>query len=237
MKHQFLARASQIGKLMTNDRSGKNIGQTAITALKEIVLFDKYGFQKDISSKYLEKGILNEKKSIKLAIDVLNWFDVDPDAPQLRLVNDFITGMPDINTKSKGADVKSSWSGLTFPFFETECPNKDYFWQMQSYCWLTNKSEFDLVYCLTDAPEQMILDEVNRTVWKNLANPLFADMTQTEIEEHFDQVVRSQMTFGQVPKEKRVKKFTIKADEESIEKMKSRIIECRDIYDNLFQTI
>ena len=56
-KNQFIARASQIGKLMTNDRSGKKIGATALTSLKEIVLFDKYGFRKDITSKYLEKGL------------------------------------------------------------------------------------------------------------------------------------------------------------------------------------
>ena len=238
-KHKFVARASQIGKLMTNDRSGKKIGQTAITSLQEIVMFDKYGFVKDISSKYLEKGIQNEKTSIRLAIDVLGWFDVDPDAPQQRLVNDWITGQPDINTKSKGADIKSSWSALTFPFFvdENECPNQIYFWQLQSYCWLTNKDSFDLVYCLTDSPEQMILDEINRMVWKNLSNPIFAEYTQSEIEDHFDEVVRKQMTFGNIPKEKRVKKFTIKADDESIEKMKSRIIECREIYDVLFQTI
>jgi hypothetical protein len=241
-KNQFIARASQIGKLMTNDRSGKKIGATALTSLKEIVLFDKYGFRKDITSKYLEKGIQNEKTSIRLASKVLNWFDVDADTEQQRLVNDFITGKPDINTKAVLADVKSSWNALTFPMFhpddsETDIPNQDYFYQMQSYCWLTNKNQCELVYCLTDSPEQMILDEVNRAVWKNLGNPFFEDFSQTEIEDHFDMVIRQQMTFGNVPDEKRVKRFIIKADEEVIDKMKARIEECREIYSTLYSII
>jgi hypothetical protein len=241
-KNQFIARASQIGKLMTNDRSGKQMGATAMTALKEIVIFDKYGFRKDITNKYLEKGIQNEKTSIKLASKVLNWFDVDAETEQQRLVNDFITGKPDINTKAVLADVKSSWNALTFPMFyeddeENDIPNQDYFYQMQSYCWLTNKSQCELVYCLTDSPEQMILDEVNRAVWKNLPNPMFQDNTQSEIEDHFDLVIRQQMTFGNVPDEKRVKRFIIKADEAVIDKMKTRIEQCREIYSSLYSKI
>lgn len=241
-KNQFIARASQIGKLMTNDRSGKQMGATAMTALKEIVIFDKYGFRKDITNKYLEKGIQNEKASIRLASKVLNWFDVDAETEQQRLVNDFITGKPDINTKAVLADVKSSWNALTFPMFyeddeENDIPNQDYFYQMQSYCWLTNKNQCELVYCLTDSPEQMILDEVNRAVWKNLANPMFHDYTQSEIEEHFDLVIRQQMTFGNVPDEKRVKRFIIKADEAVIDKMKTRIEQCREIYSSLYSKI
>jgi hypothetical protein len=236
-KKQFIARASQIGKLMTNDRTGKAIGKTAINSLKEMLLFDKYGFEREISSKYLEKGIQNEKTAIKLAVDVLGWFDVDPETPQVRLINEFITGKPDINTKSKGADIKNSWSAFSFPFDDLEIPSSDYFFQAQSYCWLTNKSEWSIVYCLTDASEQLIIDEVNRAVWKNLGNPFFEDKSQSEIEEFLDEKIRHQMTFSHLPKDKRVKEFVIKADEQMIEKMKARVEECRVIYDKMWEII
>ncbi len=47
----------------------------------------------------------------------------------------------------------------TFPWFETEIPNKDYYFQLQGYLWLTNKTEAVLAYCLIDTPLEIV--EVN----------------------------------------------------------------------------
>lgn len=234
---QFLGRASSIGKLMTNDRSGKNIGETAIKELQQMVLFDKYGIVKDISSKYTDKGIQNERIGMEMAMNVLGWFDLDIDAPKIRHTNQFITGEPDIFTPNLLADIKCSFDGTTFPWFDDECPNKMYMYQMQSYMWLTGRDESFLVYVLTDMPEQMILDEIGRATWRNLPNPKYADKTQTEIEELMDEHVRSQWTFGHIPMEQRVKSFRIERDENTIEAIKTRIEICRGLYNKFWNQI
>lgn len=233
----FIARASQIGKLMVNDRSGKKIGETAMSELKKIVLFDKYGIKTDISSKYTDKGIQNEKIAIKMMSDSNGWFDVHADAEKIRFANEWITGEPDVNSKTILADAKCSFDATTFPFFESTCTNKIYFYQLQSYMWLTGKTESFLCYCLTNQPEQMILDEINRAVWRGLANPKFENMDQSEIEIIMDQHVRSQWTFDHIPLEKRVKTFKIERDDDVIELMKQRIIECREIYNQFWNQI
>ena len=233
----FIARSSQIGKLMVNDKSGKKIGETAITELKKIVLFDKYGIQNDISSKYTDKGIQNEKIAIKMMADANGWFDVNPDAMKIRFANEWITGEPDVNTQTILADAKCSFDATTFPFFDSNCKNKIYYYQLQSYMWLTGKTESFLCYCLTNQPEQMILDEINRAVWRGLANPKFENMDQSEIEQHMEKHVRSQWMFDHIPLEKRVKTFRIERDDDVIESMKQRIIECREIYNVFYSQI
>lgn len=237
MKHEFVARASSMGSLMTNDRSGKKMGETAITLIKQTVLYNKYGIEKDISSKYLDKGIQNEYESIKLAAGILGWFDVDPDEPKTRFFNDYATGEPDVLSATVLGDIKNSFDGTTFPFFETECFNKAYDWQMQCYMWLTGRKQAELVYTLTDTPEQMILDEIRRKAWKAMAMPKYADMNIEDIEVEIESQVRNQMMFGHIPEEKRVKRFIIEADENKFEMMQNRIIEAREIYDKLYQLV
>ena len=237
MKKTMIARASQIGKFMTNDRSGKQMGQTAIKEVQKMVLFDKYGIEDDITSKYLDKGIQNEKQAILMAQEVLGWFDVDPEKPKFRYVNDYITGEPDIDTEMILGDVKCSWDGTTFPWFEKECPNTAYYYQMQAYMWLSDREKAHLVYCLTNMPEQMIMDEVNRAVWRALPNPKYAEKSQMEIEAEMEEHVRSQWIFDHIPLEKRVKRFEIERSEETIEAMKIRIDQVRELYAKLYETI
>ena len=52
-----------------------------------------------------------------------------------------------------------------------------------------------------------------------------------------EQHVRSQWMFDQIPLEKRVKTFRIERDDEKIEMMKNRIIECREIYNEFWKQI
>lgn len=237
MENQFLARASMIGNLMTNDRSGKNLGETAIKEVQKMVLFDKYGIENDISSKYIDKGIQNEKIGVQMAIDVLDWFDVDVNKPKLRYTNEWLTGEPDVDSNMILGDIKCSFDGTTFPWFANECPNKVYFYQMQSYMWLMDRDHAFLVYALTNHPEQMLNDEINRAVWRGLANPKYESLSQSEIEEIMDQQIRSQFTFDHIPMEKRIKSFRIERDENVIDAMKTRIELVREIYQTMWKQI
>lgn len=238
-KHEFLARCSRLGDLMTNDRSRKGMGETAKKYILETALFNKYGIQpKEISNKYLEKGLINEKEGIILARDVLGWLDVDTEAPKIRYSNDYLVGEPDVNTKFLIADIKNSYDISTFPLTATSVPTKAYEYQLQGYMFLVDRGEAELVYTLTDTPEYIINDELNRLVWKNSANPRYAHLSQSEIEELVEARLRTSLIFSdKIPKEKRVKRFIVKRDEETINAIKERIEEARIEYDKLIEII
>ena len=212
------------------------LSETAKKEIQKIALFNKYGIEDEFSSKPTDKGIMNEPESIRIASEILGWFDIP--LSKSRLMNDFITGEPDVLKKGiMVADVKSSFSGLTFPWFAEELPNASYYWQMQSYMWLSDLDTSELVYVLTDTPEQMILDMIQKKYWKMLPDPQYSDFTPSEIEQIADDHVRSQHNFDHIPMEKRVKQFIVKRDNDAIEAMKNQIAICREYYDLIIEQI
>jgi hypothetical protein len=219
----FKIRCSAIGKIMTNPRTkGELLSQTAKTYIEEQVIADKYGIKKQFYSRYTDKGILVEDDAIKLTSDVLElgfiWKNED------HFSNDFMTGTPDVNTDNILLDVKSSWDATTFPFFATEIPTKDYYYQLQGYLELVGKTEALLCYCLVNTPEEMVEDEVRRAHWN--ANLL---------EESLDlrDEVQKRHNFDHIPDNRRVKVFEVKKDEAVIEAIKERVELCREYYNTL----
>ena len=216
-------RCSAIGKIMTNPKTkGETLSQTTKTYLQELAVQEVYGIRKEFSSRYTDKGNEVEELSIALCNDVLNLGFIYKNEEHYS--NDWITGTPDVNTNEILLDVKSSWDATTFPFFDTELKNKDYFYQLQGYMWLTEKQESLLCYCLIDTPLQIVEDEIRREHWK-----------ASLIEESLDlrAFVQAKHTFGHIPKEKRVKTFKIAKDDVVIESIKTRIEECREYYNEL----
>ena len=220
-------RCSAIGKIMTNPKTkGESLSQTTKTYLQELAVEEIYGIRKEFSSRYTDKGNEVEELSIALCNDILDLGFIYKNEEHYS--NDWITGTPDVNTDEILLDVKSSWDATTFPFFDTELKNKDYFYQLQGYLWLTNKTEALLCYCLIDTPLQIVEDEIRREHWK-----------ASLIEESLDlrAFVQAKHTFGHIPKEKRLKVFKIAKDDEVIEAIKTRIEECREYYNNLIQIL
>jgi hypothetical protein len=220
-------RCSSIGKIMTNPKTkGETLSQTTKTYLQELAVQEVYGIRKEFSSRYTDKGNEVEELSIALCNDVLNLGFIYKNEEHYS--NEWISGTPDVNTNEILLDVKSSWDATTFPFFDTELKNKDYFYQLQGYMWLTEKQESLLCYCLIDTPLQIVEDEIRREHWK-----------ASLIEESLDlrAFVQAKHTFGHIPKEKRVKTFIIQKDDVIIENIKTRIEECREYYNNLIQIL
>ena len=220
-------RSSAIGKIMTNPKTkGESLSQTTKTYLQELAVQEVYGIRKEFSSRYTDKGNEVEELSIALCNDVLGLGFIYKNEEHFS--NDWITGTPDVNTNEILLDVKSSWDATTFPFFDTELKNKDYFYQLQGYMWLVGKTDALLCYCLIDTPLQIVEDEIRREHWK-----------ASLIEESLDlrAFVQAKHTFGHIPKEKRVKTFRIAKDDEVIEAIKTRIEECREYYNNLIQIL
>ena len=205
-------RCSSLGKLMTQPRSKtETLSKTAKTYIEELFLEKEFGIKKEFSSRYTDKGNEMEEASIDLACRVFNLFAVKNDE---YFENDFIKGTPDIILDDEVIDIKTSWDGTTFPWFEDELPNKDYYYQLLGYLWLTGKSKGRIVYCLVDTPEEIVLDEIRRTSWKKF---------ELEVSDETEKEVRSKHEFNHIPEHLRVKSFEVELTDEAIEQIKEKI--------------
>jgi hypothetical protein len=220
-------RASQLGKIMTSPRSkGEVLSQTAKTYLQELALEDKYGIRKDINSRYMDKGNLVEDEAIQLASSVLELEFVVKNEEYFS--NDYIKGTPDVLGSNFILDVKASWTGATFPWFEDECPNKDYYFQMMAYMWLCDRDKALLCYTLINTPEDIVLDEIRRVAWAK---------KELEPSESTENDVRAQHEFDHIPTDKRVKAYLIERDEQVIEQIKEKIEHAREYYNEIIEKI
>ena len=146
-------RASSLSEIMT-DPNGKDetlsVGaKTAITKqAKEFV----YGYDERFSSKYTEKGLLVEDRSIELLNSVL-FTDFKKNTE--RKTNEWLTGEADI-VADRIIDIKSSWSLTTFPCLSAEGENKGYEWQLRAYMMLWDLDSAQIAYCLVNTPDHLV---------------------------------------------------------------------------------
>jgi hypothetical protein len=218
-------RCSSLGKIMTAPRSKSEVlSQTAKTYIEELAKEHLFGIKKVFKSRYTDKGNEVEEKAIELTEEVLGFEFLTKNEDYFE--NDYIKGTPDIITHSLVIDVKSSWSGDTFPFFETELPNKDYYYQVMGYMWLTGKKNALISYCLINTPEEIVNDEIRRTAWGKY---------EIEPSEETIREVQSVHNFNHIPKDRRVKAFHVEFNEGVINEMKTRIDECRKYFNTLIK--
>lgn len=241
----WYVRASQLGALMSKGRGKVEWGKTAHQSILDAVLFNKYGVEKSLQSKYLDKGIINEPKALRMLVKKMGW-DLDPDQLQKnRLFNDYLTGEPDLLVDDERgqflADVKCSYDAGTFPWMvdlsDLKKHNATYWYQMQAYMLLSGVKRSVLAYCLTDTPSHMINDEVQRRTYKAMVYPDNADRSMDLIEDEIREQTTKQMTFSQIPDSQKIRIFEVQYDPEAIDEITDRIIEARKIYAGIFNTI
>jgi hypothetical protein len=208
---------------MTSPRTkGELLSETAKSYIQDLFKEKELGISKEFWSRYTDKGLQMEDEAIEFASQVLGWDFVVKNTE--RYNNDWITGEPDVITEHLLADIKCSWDGSTFPLFDSELKNKDYFWQMQGYMWLTGLEKAELVYCLMNTPHAIVEDEVRRAHWK--ANLIDEDLDLRE-------AVQSQHNSDHIPNNLRIKRFIIEKDEEAIDKIKEKVELAREYYEQL----
>jgi hypothetical protein len=198
---------------MTGSRDAKDpLGETCKSYLDEIIIYLKYGIRKDVTSKYLEKGLLAETDSIGLllAIDGIIY-----SKNSQRFDNGVITGEPDIILEDKIIDVKSSWD--LFSHVKNKKVNPKYEWQLLGYMELTGIKKAEVIHLLVDTPETLVTDELRRTSWK---------LGMMELDTELEEQIRANMKFDQVPLEDRVIRFDVEYDEEKISKMYDKLQLC-----------
>jgi hypothetical protein len=210
---------------MTAPRSKSEVlSQTAKTYVEELAKEHLFGIKKVFKSRYTDKGNEVEEKAIELTEEVLGFEFLTKNEDYFE--NEWIKGTPDIITTSLVIDVKSSWSGDTFPFFESELPNKDYYYQVMGYMWLTGKKNALISYCLINTPEEIVNDEIRRTAWGKY---------EIEPSEETIRDVMSIHNFDHIPKERRVKAFHVEYNEGVVNEMKTRIEHCRTYFNELIR--
>ena len=210
-------RASQVGKIMTSSRSkGDVLSKTAKSYLEQLAKEELLGVRTEFSSKYTDKGNLVEDDAIELVEKVNEWDFLYKNEEHFS--NDYVTGTPDVLTDEVLIDVKSSWNVDTFPMFDKELKNKDYYYQLQAYMWLTGKTESYLCYCLVNTPKFIIKAEVRK-----LHKPRYSDIKAIILKHKFNEDTEKH----------RVKTFKVDLDAEVITQIKERIEVCREYYNNL----
>ena len=201
----------------------KGLGKTGEIYLKEWYLKKKYGRKKDFYVKYIEKGLAVEHKGIEMLSDIQGielskneqWFD-----------NDFMKGTPDVIHNGVVFDIKSSWNIFSFPFFDKELPNKDYYWQLQVYMALTGLKQASIVYCLIDTPKPIVQQELKKLYFQSGGTAeLWTPDTYRDLEENY--------TFNDIPESDRIKEFSVTRNDADIALIEQRVNVCREYLKSL----
>ena len=144
----FKIRCSHISKIMTNGKVKGELSVGAQSYLKEWYSEQIYQDREEIRSKYMDKGNTMEIEAIHFSLKMLRLGMYSKNEEYFD--DGFITGTPDILTKSQILDTKCSWNGKTFLEAVTEDLNPAYYWQMIGYMGLTGRKEAKVCYCLMD---------------------------------------------------------------------------------------
>ena len=196
----------------------KGLGLTGEKYIKKWYLQKKYKRKPDWYSKFVEKGLLVEPIGIKMLSDHIGE-ELTKNERWYR--DDFMIGQPDIIHNEIVFDIKSSWDLFTFPYFDKEIVNKDYYYQMQCYLSLTGLQKAILVYCLIDTPQPLIQQELKKLYFQSGGNAAdWSPEVNTELAENYK--------FNDIPFADKIKLFEVERDEVVIQKIKDRVVECRN---------
>ena len=234
---EIVFRASSIGDLM----GVKGLGKTGEKKARYTYLSYKYGREKQFNSKYTEKGTIVEKELIELLSRIDN---VDYQKNDVRMYNEFFTGECDIITTDKVIDVKGSWDIYTFDD-SVNAYNTDYEYQLRVYMDLYKVNNAELIYILYDAPDEVILKELERESYKH-ADRETPEFIEVEIlknmiftQSNFNRFVELRAlggdeltdlainSFIEIPIEERILRYTFKSDKDILSKIKERVSEAR----------
>lgn len=217
--NNILFRCSSIGQLMTEPRSkSETISETTKSYLLEVYAFVKYGRKKDIVNKYVQKGLAVEEDSITLYSQITGDLFIKNEQ---KYQNEYVIGTPDLVTDPI-IDIKSSWDLFTFLKSKSEGLNKNYYWQLQAYMWLTGIKNAKLVYCLVNTPDQIINDQKRKFMWN--ANQI--DESELTVQA-FEEIERN-CKFDDITMSERIHTIDIAYNPDDIERLKQRIIDCRE---------
>lgn len=220
-------RASQAFKLMTEpklkaDKEAGRLSETAKTYIRELWLFEKYGYKEPVVTDIILKGFFCEQDSMTLVQNVLKGELRSKNLK--RFENDYVTGIPDVILSDVIEDVKSSWSIKTFMESELE---KQYYYQGQCYMALTGINKYRLIYCLNSTPEHLVTNERQKYYYK-----FQCDEENSMLKDIYKQIERNH-EYNNIPESDRVKIFSFDFNAVEYAKLCDQVIKARNYYDSL----
>jgi len=189
--------------------------------LIEIYITAKTGFEKDIVSKYLEKGLAVEEDSITLYSEYTGEFHKKN---KVRLGNGWVNGECDEQSDIV-RDYKSSWDIFTHFAKLTEPISKLNYWQMQCYLWLWNKQSGSVINTLINTPLFLVLQEEKKMLYEN-------SWTNEDYQLACEEL-RAKHCYDHLPIEDRIIEFKVKRNDEAIDMIKARLTDCREYMNNI----
>ena len=235
--NKTLIRSSSVGYLMTEpvtkaDKEAGILSKTAKSHLIEIYIAEKYGRRKDVQTKQMRKGVEVEDDAIALLAQSLG----KPLSKNTeRFTNEFITGHPDVldltETGLKVWDVKSSYDLFTFLGNIPDKLNSQYYWQLQSYMWLTGATESCIAYCLINTPFGIIEQEKKSLLYK-------MNVISEESPEYVLEAAKLElnMMFDDIDQKERLLLFPVQRNDEDIELIKEKVLKARVFLESIEET-
>ena len=226
-------RASSVGYLMTEpvtkaDKEAGLLSKTAQKHLLDVYIAEKYGRKKDIQTKQMKKGVEVEQESI----DLLSMYLKMPfNKNEQRFTNDFISGSPDIIDNDRIIDIKSSYDLWTFIGNIPDKLDNLYYWQMQSYMWLTGTKSAVIAYCLVNTPENIIEQEKYYLLKK-------MDVATEENPEYVKEAMKIEfnMSFDDISMEERILMFHVSRNEDDILRIQQKVEKAREFLKEIEET-
>ena len=225
-KHLF--HPSGIGSLMSNKQGKKDttcleeLGETARKELQKIWIEATYGRRKEIDSKFIDKGNLEEESTITLYSRVKKKFFKKN---EVTVSNEYFIGTPDsftgeeIMKAEEIQDFKTSWDIFTFHESKFGPLDKGYEYQLNCYQDITSTRTARLIYGLVDTPLRLIEDEKRRLAWKmGLIDPHIDPLYKKRAE-----LIDLCMVYPDIPMEKRIHEITIPYNSELVGSVKKRV--------------
>lgn len=176
---KVLLRPHMVGQIMTPPKDAAKkaageFGDTAIKGLINIYILERFGREQKLDTAAIRKGLGVEDIGIEMISELTGEKYVKNEE---RVFNEYFSGVIDM-FKGKNIrkavhvrDHKGSWDLWSFiPNALTEptmaSVGKIYWYQGQCYCDLTNSQKFILDFTLQDAPEQILVEEKRKLMWK-----------------------------------------------------------------------
>jgi len=220
-----LIRCSSLGAIMTDpqsaaDKVAGNLSKTAKTELIRVYIKEVYDREKDITTKQMTKGIVNEEQGIAM---LGAYTKQELSKNQERYSNEWVTGHPDILTQKMVYDTKLSYDLWTFLPNVTEPIDKGYLLQLQGYMWLTGRKKGAVAYVLTDCP-QNIIEREKMYLLKRM------DVISEESPEYIEAAagLEINLIYPDIPLNEKILIIPVEYDEEIVEKIKAKVEKCRE---------
>ena len=212
-------------KKLADSKSAKasdRLPETAKTYLQEWLKEQIYGRRKDISNKYITKGIQSEDEAIDLLMQykdlVLNSKNTE------RRENEHMTGECDLLYPEMIFDTKCSYDCFSFPLFKTELrTNHDYYYQGQVYMDLYGVKKHTVAYVLCNTPADIVEQQIRRESY---------GLDTEQKNKVFDRVA-AYHSYDRIDLSKRIKCFEFDYDDSVIQRIVSRVELCRKYIEEL----